>query len=144
MRYLILLLLPAILFGQVKASHEVVTKRITEYKVQGKLVSINKTEAGKTTKLTVLDAEFTELAKGKPVDTDKSMASAVKDMIATAKKNKTVIELTNDKGQKIKFDLQKENETSVYNGILASLKNGYKKPESTGNGKQNVNKQNVK
>jgi hypothetical protein len=127
MRTWIILLLASIASAQIVAKTTVITgNKKVEYVSQGKLICVDKTEQGKTTKLTCMDAEFTAYAKDRPVDTDKSIVAAINDMIAIAKKTKTIITVIDSKGNKITFDLEKENEKSVYAGLLSALKSGYK------------------
>jgi hypothetical protein len=135
MKRLLILLIPVLALAQIHAKVETNNYKTIIISSQSKIVSINKQEKNKVEeKLTILDGiKFTELVKDRPVDIEKSKdvgyTNQANDLIEIAKKNKIIIEVVNDKGHIIKYDLSKEDERSVFYNLKAALKSGYKKSD---------------
>ncbi len=123
-----ILFIPVLAMGQIYANHEVVGKRIIEFRSQKKLVAM--VQDGK--KYTALDKEFAQLAKGAEIDYKKSVTSALID----AKKAGQVIVVLDEKGHKITCDPKKEADVSIINLLTSACQNGYKKEsQESSNGK---------
>jgi hypothetical protein len=123
MKTIWLLLLPAIVLGQINAKYLVAEKFINEDLSAGCMIQVDVTEKGKTSNYTALDESFLDLCKSRPVDLAKSVSAA----FDKAKSAKTKIKLVDKGGKKLTVDPEKDNRKSAISTMEAALKAGYVK-----------------